>query len=88
MEAALSLGGPPRPGGNRSPGKAMCAGTGGSRCTARARYVQRCGLHRVRYPVDVSYQPMTLAALARFVAGEPDFDSQWRLVVEFLEEYH
>jgi hypothetical protein len=31
---------------------------------------------------------MTLAALARFVAGEPDFDSQWRLVVEFLKEYH
>jgi hypothetical protein len=38
--------------------------------------------------VDVSYQPMTLADLARFVAAEPDFDSQWRLVVEFLKEYH
>jgi hypothetical protein len=31
---------------------------------------------------------MTLAELARFVAAEPDFDSQWRLVVEFLKEYH
>ena len=38
--------------------------------------------------MDVSYQPMTLAELARFVAVEPDFDSQWRLVVEFLKEYH
>jgi hypothetical protein len=31
---------------------------------------------------------MTLADLARFVTAEPDFDSQWRLVVEFLREYH
>jgi hypothetical protein len=31
---------------------------------------------------------MTLADLARFVAAEPDFDSKWRLVVEFLKEYH
>ena len=31
---------------------------------------------------------MTLAELARFVAVEPDFDSRWRLVVEFLKEYH
>lgn len=31
---------------------------------------------------------MTLADLARFVAHEPDFDMQWRLVVEFLKEYH
>ena len=31
---------------------------------------------------------MTLAALARLVAAETDFDSQWRLVVEFLKEYH
>jgi hypothetical protein len=38
--------------------------------------------------VDMSYQPMTLADLARFVAVEPDFDSRWRLVVEFLKEYH
>lgn len=38
--------------------------------------------------MDVSYQPMTLAELARFVAVEPDFDSRWRLVVEFLKEYH
>lgn len=42
----------------------------------------------VRYAVGVSYQPMTLADLARFVAAEQDFDRQWRLVVEFLKEYH
>jgi hypothetical protein len=46
------------------------------------------GQRGVRYPVGVSYQPMTLADLARFVAAEPGFDSQWRLVVEFLREYH
>jgi hypothetical protein len=38
--------------------------------------------------VYVSYQPMPLAGLARFVAAEQDFDSQWRLVVEFLKEYY
>jgi hypothetical protein len=38
--------------------------------------------------VDVSYQPMTLADLARLVVAEADFDLQWRLVVEFLKEYH
>ncbi len=42
----------------------------------------------VRYPVVVSYQPMSLAELARFIAAEPDFDTRWRLVVEFLKEYH
>lgn len=31
---------------------------------------------------------MSLAELARFVAAEPDFDTRWRLVVEFLKEYH
>ena len=31
---------------------------------------------------------MTLVDLARFVTAEPDFDAQWRLVVEFLREYH
>lgn len=31
---------------------------------------------------------MTLADLARFIAAEPDFDTRWRLVVEFLKEYH
>jgi hypothetical protein len=36
----------------------------------------------------VDYQPMTLADLARFVAVEADFDVRWRLVVEFLKEYH
>src|SRR5579859_5989231 len=49
---------------------------------------KRCGLGRVRYPVVVSYQPMSLAELARFIEAEPDFDSRWRLVVEFLKEYH
>jgi hypothetical protein len=43
---------------------------------------------RVRYPVGVSYQPMSLVELARFIAAEPDFDMRWRLVVEFLKEYH
>lgn len=38
--------------------------------------------------MNVGYQPLTLADLARLVAGEQDFDSQWRLVVEFLKEYH
>jgi len=42
----------------------------------------------LRYPMVVAYQPMSLAGLARFVAAEPDFDTQWRLVVEFLKEYH
>jgi hypothetical protein len=31
---------------------------------------------------------MSLAELARFIAAEPNFDVQWRLVVEFLKEYH
>jgi|ERR1700678_2070455 hypothetical protein len=31
---------------------------------------------------------MTLADLACFVAAEQDFDVQWRLVAEFLKEYH
>jgi hypothetical protein len=31
---------------------------------------------------------MTLANLAGFVAAEPAFDTRWRLVVEFLKEYH
>jgi hypothetical protein len=38
--------------------------------------------------VIVDYQPMTIARLADFVAAEPDFGTQWRLVVEFLKEYH
>ena len=38
--------------------------------------------------MNVKYQPLTLADLARLVTGERDFDSQWRLVVEFLKEYH
>jgi hypothetical protein len=36
----------------------------------------------------VDYQPMTIAKLADFVAAETDFDPRWRLVVEFLKEYH
>src|ERR1700722_14592137 len=43
---------------------------------------------RVRYSVIVSYQPMSLAELARFIAAEQDFDTRWRLVVEFSKEYH
>ena len=45
-------------------------------------------MRRVRYSVVVSYQPISLAELARFIAAEPDFDTRWRLVVEFLKEYH
>ena len=41
-----------------------------------------------RYSVGVDYQPMSIAGLAAFVAAEPDFDVRWRLVVEFLKEYH
>jgi hypothetical protein len=41
-----------------------------------------------RYSLVVGYQPMTIARLATLVAGEPDFDTRWRLVVEFLKEYH
>ena len=31
---------------------------------------------------------MTIARLAGFVADAPDFDMRWRLVVEFLKEFH
>lgn len=31
---------------------------------------------------------MSLAELAPSVAAEADFDTRWRLVVEFLKEYH
>jgi len=41
-----------------------------------------------RYSVRVDYQPMSMARLAAFIAGESDFDMRWRLVVEFLKEYH
>jgi hypothetical protein len=36
----------------------------------------------------VDYQPMSIARLADFIGDEPDFDVRWRLVVEFLKEYH
>jgi hypothetical protein len=52
--------------------------------TSRTRYE----MSRVRYSVVVGYQPMSLAELARFITVEPDFDTRWRLVVEFLKEYH
>ena len=42
----------------------------------------------IRYAVVVEYQPMAIAKLAAFVAGETDFDTRWRLTVEFLKEYH
>ena len=54
----------------------------------RLRVLAEIGCSCVRYSVDVSYQPMSLADLAGFVAAEQDFDTQWRLVVEFLKEYH
>jgi hypothetical protein len=41
-----------------------------------------------RYAVGVDYQPMSIARLAAFIGDEPDFDVRWRLVVEFLKEYH
>jgi hypothetical protein len=47
-----------------------------------------CRWSAFRYPVVVDYQPMSIAKLAGFVAGEPDFDTRWRLVAEFLKEYH
>ena len=53
----------------------------------RRRSQAGVGIGRVRYSVVVSYQPMSLAELARFIAAEPDFDTRWRLVVEFLKEY-
>jgi len=31
---------------------------------------------------------MSLNQLGRFIAAEPGFDTRWRLVVEFLKEYH
>jgi hypothetical protein len=31
---------------------------------------------------------MSIARLAALIADEPDFDVRWRLVVEFLKEYH
>jgi hypothetical protein len=48
----------------------------------------RAQLGAFRYPVRVEYQPMTIAKLAAYVAAEEDFDARWRLVVEFLKEYH
>ena len=41
-----------------------------------------------RYSAIMDYQPMTIAKLAAFVTAEADFDARWRLVVEFLREYH
>ena len=31
---------------------------------------------------------MSLAELAPFIAAEPEFDTRWRLVIEFMKEYH
>jgi hypothetical protein len=36
---------------------------------------------------DQSYRPMTVAGLARHLAGAADDSARWRLVAEFLEEY-
>lgn len=57
-------------------------------CAATVPIKDTCNVGRVRYSVVVSYQPMSLAELARFVTAEPGFDTRWRLVVEFLKEYH
>jgi hypothetical protein len=40
------------------------------------------------YAEGVGYRPMSISQLARFIAAEPDFDTRWRLVVEFLKEFH
>src|ERR1700690_2571772 len=40
------------------------------------------------FVLRVDSQPMSIARLAAFVGDEPDFDVRWRLVVEFLKEYH
>ena len=61
--------------------------SGGKR-SAKTRSLPDVIYLKIRCSLYVSYQPMTLASLARLVAAEPDFDSQWRLVVEFLKEYH
>ncbi len=50
-----------------------------------------CGWLQVeafRYSRRADYQPIRMARLAAFVRGEADFDMRWRLVVEFLKEYH
>lgn len=38
------------------------------------KFRKRRRMRRVRYSVVVSYQPMSLAELARFIAAEPDFE--------------
>jgi hypothetical protein len=90
-QAALGLGTAhalaPIPGSRQSATSAM------SRWTEARGVLRTPSLPRCRPPAfatlwDVSYQPMTLADLARFVAAEQEFDMQWRLVVEFLKEYH
>jgi hypothetical protein len=42
----------------------------------------------INHSGTVDYQPMTIVALAVFLAVEGNFDVRWRLVVEFLKEYH
>jgi hypothetical protein len=41
-----------------------------------------------RYAVGMGYRAMTLADLARFIVAEAGFEGRWRLVVEFLKEFH
>lgn len=62
--------------------------TGRQRRAFAPRLKAGFGLPIVRYSVIVDYQPMTIAKLATFVAAEPDFDTRWRLVVEFMKEFH
>jgi hypothetical protein len=59
---------------------------GSWRCGPTSR--KRCRMGRIRYCVVGSYQPMSLAELAPFIAAEPEFDTRWRLVIEFMKEYH
>jgi hypothetical protein len=40
----------------------------GGKHSAKTRSPSRCVLPEIRYFVDVSYQPMALAGMARFVA--------------------
>jgi hypothetical protein len=58
-------------------------------CLDRCRRAcRRVLMAAFRYSVRVDCQPMSIAQLAAFIAAEPDFDVRWRLVVEFLKEYH
>src|ERR1022692_2316345 len=74
----------------RLPGRAGCPPAerllvGGR--SAEARSPQRCGLLHSRYCVDVSYQPMILAGLARFRRGRASPRLAVASVAEVLQAY-